>query len=169
MPQLHETAAWIASNRSEIFQQILKSEPDVLLRSDIATADEKTKSRLVDAILIAVSEPMFRTDWWRLRSRYRKLGYPGLAMQLDAKLRSQNLSDGAKYEVIQMIEACDLRELHAGLARLAVTSTKDAELRLRAADIITRYGDKRLKRKLKPLALKPTRRGQPMRNCVVPD
>lgn len=153
VPQLHETAAWIASNRTEIFQQILKSEPDVLLRSDVATADDKTKSRLVDAIIAAVSEPMFRTDWWRLRSRYRKLGYPGLAKQLAAKLRSPQLSDVAKNEVIQMIEACDLRELHAALARLAVTPTKDADLRLHAADIITRCGDKRLKRRLRPLAL----------------
>src|SRR5207249_9730442 len=54
VPQLHETAAWIASNSREIFQQILKSEPDVLLRSDVATADDKTKSRLVDAIIDAV-------------------------------------------------------------------------------------------------------------------
>ena len=153
VPQLHETAAWIASNRKEIFQQILKSEPDVLLRSDVATADDKTKSRLVDAIIDAVSEPMFRTDWWRLRSRYRKLGYPGLANQLAAKLRSPELSDLARYEVIQMIEACELRELHPALAQLAVTSTKDADLRLHAADVITRYGDKRLKRRLKPLAL----------------
>ena len=114
----------------------------MLLRSDVATVDDKTKSRLVDAIIDAVSEPMFRTDWWRLRSRYRKLGYPGLAKQLAAKLRSPQLSDLAGYEVIQMIEACELRELHAALAQLAVTSTKDADLRLHAADVITRYGDK---------------------------
>lgn len=153
VPQLHETAAWIASNHSEIFQQVLQSEPDVLLRSDVATADDTTKSRLVDAIIVAVSQPMFQTDWWRLRSRYRKLRYSGLAKQLAAKLRSPQLPDIAKYEVIQMIEACEVRELHTGLARLALTATKDADLRVHAADIITRYGDKRLKRRLRPLAL----------------
>ena len=153
VPQLHETAAWIASNRGEVFQQILCTEPDLLLRSDVATADDTTKSQLVDAILVAVSEPTFRTDWWKLRSRYRKLNYPGLVIQLAAKLRNRSLSDVAKMEVIEIIEACDLRKLFPALAELAVAPTKDANLRQIAADIITRSGDKKLKRKLRPLAL----------------
>jgi hypothetical protein len=153
VPQLHETAAWIASNRREMFQQILKSEPDVLLRSDVATADDNTKSQLVEAILGTVSEPTFRPDWWKLRSRYRKLKYPGLVKQLAAKLRTSSLADVAKMEVIEMIEACDLRDLFPALAELAVAPTKDANLRQIAADLITRSGDKKLKRRLKPLAL----------------
>jgi hypothetical protein len=153
VPQLHETAAWIATNRKDIFQQILKSEPDVLLRSDVATADDKTKSHLVDAIINAASEPMFRTDWWRIRSRYRKLRYSDLVKQLAAKLEDQQLVDTGKHEVIHMIEACDIRQLHTALARIAVNSTIDVELRLHAADIVTWHGDKKTKCKLRPIAL----------------
>jgi hypothetical protein len=153
VPQLHETAAWIASNRDEIFQQVLRSEPDLLLRSDVATADDKTKGELVDAILDTVSKPTFRTDWWKLRSRYRKLKYPGLAKQLAAKLRNPSLSDAAKIEALETIEACDLRELFPALAKLAVAPAKDARLRQIAADVIVRSGDNNLKRKLRPLAL----------------
>jgi hypothetical protein len=50
VPQLHEIAGWIASNRPEVFQQILDSEPDLLLRSDVATAKDEIKRQLVDAI-----------------------------------------------------------------------------------------------------------------------
>ena len=34
VPQLQETAAWIASNRREVFEAMLGAEPDALLQSD---------------------------------------------------------------------------------------------------------------------------------------
>jgi len=153
VPQLHETSAWIASNRAEIFQHVLRLEPDLLLRSDVATADDKTKSQLVDAILDTVSKPTFRTDWWKLRARYRKLEYPGLAKQLAAKLHSSSLANVAKIEAVEIIYACDLRALFPALAKLALAPTKDAHLRQIAADVIVRSGDNSLKRRLRPLAL----------------
>ncbi len=38
VPQLHETAAWIAGMRPDVFHEIMRREPKVLLISDVASA-----------------------------------------------------------------------------------------------------------------------------------
>ena len=49
VPQLHETAAWLASMRDDILQEIIRTDPDVILRSDIAT--DATKKAIIDNLL----------------------------------------------------------------------------------------------------------------------
>ncbi len=51
IPQLHETAAWLASMDQDVFRHIMKTDPVVLLRSDVASARHKDKATLVDSLL----------------------------------------------------------------------------------------------------------------------
>jgi predicted NACHT family NTPase len=51
IPQLHETAAWLARMMPEVFRKIMESDPEVLLRSDVATAEEADRAALVHALL----------------------------------------------------------------------------------------------------------------------
>jgi predicted NACHT family NTPase len=46
VPQLHETAAWLASMSPEVFRSITNTDPEVLLRSDVASTDLKDKTAL---------------------------------------------------------------------------------------------------------------------------
>ena len=82
IPQLQETAAWAAVPASELFRHLAKVQPDVLLRSDVATADTKEKSALVEALLAAFAQDSVYADWWGMKKRYRKLRHAGLAAQL---------------------------------------------------------------------------------------
>ena len=50
-PQLHETAAWVASPSQPVFDHIVDTEPEILLDSDTGALDDKQKARLVEAIL----------------------------------------------------------------------------------------------------------------------
>jgi hypothetical protein len=153
IPQLQETTAWIASNRTDIFREILKVEPDVLLRSDVATADAALKADLVEALLAAVGRDDFRADWWKLRSRYRKLNFSGLSKHLAKALSDSRSTNDAKIEAVRIAEACNITELLPTLTQIAVNTRKDVHLRQVAAQFVDRCGDIRLKRKLKPLAL----------------
>src|SRR5439155_23756294 len=119
----------------------LNCEPDLLLRSDVATAKDEIKQRLVDEVLIAAGRDDFRVDSWKLRARYHKLNYPGLGRQLARKLRDPRLTDNAKVEAVEMIEACNIRELFPRLASIAIDGRKNNRLRQTAADIIDRLGD----------------------------
>lgn len=51
VPQLHETAAWLASMRLDFLQEIIKTDPDVLLSSDIPT-DPSLREAIVKSLLI---------------------------------------------------------------------------------------------------------------------
>jgi predicted NACHT family NTPase len=51
VPQLQETTAWLASMIPEVFQEVMKTDPDVLLQSDISTIDDGNKAQLVGSLL----------------------------------------------------------------------------------------------------------------------
>lgn len=51
VPQLQEATAWLASMQSDVFQEVMKTDPDVLLQSKLVTFDEVTKASLVESFL----------------------------------------------------------------------------------------------------------------------
>jgi len=51
VPQLREIAAWLAAMRPDVFREIIKIEPEVLLRSDLAAVGEKDRATFVETIL----------------------------------------------------------------------------------------------------------------------
>jgi len=153
IPQLHEVAAWIAPTAQKIFTHILNVEPDVLLRSDIATADAASKAVLVEAIISRADNPDFTYDWWGLRKRYRKLKHPGIEEQLRKALSDQNISVEGRVEAVHMVEACEVEQLLPLLVDLAVDPQGNHRLREAAAGVVSIHGDALLKARLKPLAL----------------
>ena len=46
VPQLQETAAWIASQDEEILKTVLSSDPEVLLRAEVISFDFELKQKL---------------------------------------------------------------------------------------------------------------------------
>jgi hypothetical protein len=153
VPQLQDVSGWIAANDNAIFQRLLHSEPDVLLRSDIGTADDATKAKLVEGLLSGLGRPEFRPDWWALRKRYRKLKYPGLLAQIRSILLDEKAPSTARVEAIRMVEACEIRALFEPLLNLALDADAEQDFREAAAEIVSRHGDSPIKRALKPLAL----------------
>ncbi len=86
IPQLYETAAWIACIEPQVFRAIMRVEPDVLLGSDVATADARDRTDLVDALLQYYEVEGALDDSRRNAARYHKLAQPGLATQLEPYL-----------------------------------------------------------------------------------
>ena len=153
VPQLQEMAAWLASMKKEVFEQMLLSEPDLLLRSDVATADEDTKRELVKAIVSHADGSFSSFDWWKIRPRYRKLNYPGLARQLSAFLKGRSLGNHGKVTAADIADACEVQKLFPTLLQLALDPSTEIKLRCTSADIIARKAGPSYKRRLRPLAL----------------
>lgn len=51
IPQLQETAVWLSSINQKVFQEVMKTNPDILLNSSVATADDTVKANLVESLL----------------------------------------------------------------------------------------------------------------------
>jgi predicted NACHT family NTPase len=152
VPQLHETVAWLAGMVPDIFTTIIVAEPEVLLRSDVATADEKDRAKLVENLLRLYEKEKLLDRDALARTRYRKLSHKGLADQLRPYIRDNRKAIIVRGVAIDIAEECELKALQADLAPVVLDSSQPIPVRVHAAYAIARMGDADTKNKLKPLA-----------------
>jgi hypothetical protein len=150
VPQLEETVAWLASMEPEIFQEVLITDPDVLLQSDIATSDYESKSKLVESLLMLHNEN--KLNPFRFL-KYDNLRYPGLAAQLEAHIIDSAKSQYSRYIAIKIAIRCQERTIQNRLVDIALDKTQPYEIRKISADAVCQIGDENTKAQLKPLAL----------------
>jgi predicted NACHT family NTPase len=152
VPQLRETAAWLASLRPDVFHEIVKLEPEMVLRSDVATADPADRAALVQALLDGYDTEQL-IDWdWGTRRLYRKLAHPRLAEQI-----RPFISDRAKGIMVRRVatdiaESCEEHDLENDLLTVVLDPTEALSVRENAAYALWQIGSDNSKAKMKPLA-----------------
>jgi predicted NACHT family NTPase len=154
VPQLHETAAWLAGLKPEVFQEIIRSDPEVLLRSDVATAEETDRAALVRALLekCDAEQSLLHHDWG-VFARFKKLAHVDLAEQLRPYICDSAKSQLARSVAIDIAEVCRSQALESELVQLALDQSQPFRLRKDAAYVVVRIGTNEARAKLKPLAL----------------
>lgn len=152
VPQLHETAAWLAGMVPQVFREIMKTDPEVLLRSDVATADVKDRAALVDALLKRYDEETLLDRDLRGHVRYQKLAHPNLGAQLEPFIRDRTKGLLVRRVATDIAEASELRDLLPVLANLALDGSESLPVRVNGAYAVTRIGDDATKARLRPLA-----------------
>jgi predicted NACHT family NTPase len=151
VPQLHETAACLASMRSDVLQEIMKTDPDVLLKSDIPT-DESLRKALVDSLLEQYGQDKLFDRGFGNHLRYEKLKHPQLAEQLRPYIQGEHENFNARYEAINIAKVCEVTELQDNLIDLALDNTQQIHLRSNAASVIASIGDSNTRLRLKSFA-----------------
>lgn len=147
VPQLHETAAWIASMNVDVFRDLVQREPEVLLRSNLAMAEAGDRENFVAVLLTMFEKEQLSTYRWD----YHKLAHPNLAQQLRPYLRNKTKPDFARQAAIYTAQACTLQVMQEDLLVLALDTSEPLGLRVRAVQALTEIGDQGTKAKLKPL------------------
>src|SRR5574337_365197 len=109
VPQLQETAAWLAGMVPDIFREIMKVDPQVLLRGDVATADVQDRAGLVESLLRLYDKEQLLDRDLDARGRYHKLAHPGLAGQLRPYIRDRTKGIIVRRVAGDMAEACELK------------------------------------------------------------
>jgi hypothetical protein len=151
VPQLAATAAWLAIHYPEILGYMIVHDPEALLLSDLDKVGGEDRESLVKELLQAVERTQLPMR--SIRQRYQKLNHGGLGKQLQTVLLDGTKSFMARYEAVQIAQACELRELVPDLITLATDPTGNVELRSLAAIAIHDLGGADgLKEKLLPLA-----------------
>lgn len=151
VPQLHETAAWLAGLSRDVFRKIRSVEPETLLRSDVTTADEPERVALVETLLSLYDEEKLLDRDYSPRERYRKLNHPGLAEQLRPYIVDRGKGIVVRRVAADIAEACRLEALQGDLADVALDSASPEAVRVNAAYAVVRIGDEETKARLKPL------------------
>ena len=152
IPQLHETAAWLATMKEDFLQEVIKTDPDVLLRSDIPT-DAKLRASIVDNLLkLYEQEKLFDRDYENYY-RYKKLKHPELVSQLHPYISNSNKQFDSRELAIHIADVCEVSELQEELVNLALDSLQFTYLRVSAVKAISSIGNSSTKLRLKPLAI----------------
>lgn len=153
IPQLHETAAWLGSLDPRVFREIVKTDPAVLLRSDVASADSKDKIALVAALLEAAENEEWVDGDWVGRQIYSSLAHDTLAEQLAPFIEDKTRGIFARRIAADIADACKVENLQDSLAQVALDTEDNMSVRVNAAYAVVNIGDSATKRKLRPLAL----------------
>jgi len=159
IPQLQQTAAWLAGMRQDVFDLIVESDTEVLLTIDFGTRREQTAKVLVDYLLSKFSQGKIY-DYYKYIDCYHRLQHAGLADQLRPYINPKGLDQksqppiaNARHAAIRIAEQCRVIEVQQDLVDLALDSNEDNYLRSSAAHAISDYGEEIYKQRLKPLAL----------------
>jgi hypothetical protein len=110
IPQLAETAAWVAGIRGDFFDYLCRIEPEALIRSDISKVQNHRKHDLVAAIL----EKAKRADLFDERNFDRffsSLKHPKLADQLRPYITDKTLNQVARRMAMSIARECEVTEL----------------------------------------------------------
>jgi len=150
VPQLHEVAAWLAGMYPGVREHILQTDPDVLMRSDVATTDPAHRAALVQTLLASIGASTLQLDY-RTFHLYRKLSHPELATQLRSYIGNSSLSETIRYHAMRIAEACELRELLDDLIGIARDTSESSVIRQQATIFVSRLGDATTRARLRPL------------------
>lgn len=149
VPQLHETAAWLAGMVPEVFESVMRSDTEVLLGSDVSATKERARADLVRTLLAKYDAGELLDGWGSMRN-YEALDHPGLGAQLRPYIcdRSKDLS--ARRVAMRIAEACLATELLEALVDVALDPSESMEIRPHAAAAAAEMGGSAAAR-LKPL------------------
>jgi hypothetical protein len=150
-PQLQETVAWLASLRADVFDELLKTNPLLLLRSDVASFSTDIRVKLVDQLLKIFGEE--KASDWGSHSNYQRLKHPGLAAQLLTVIKDRDANYLAQRFAIDVAEACELRELQNDLVEVILDENEPDYVRSNAGYALWKVGDAETRRRIKHFAL----------------
>jgi hypothetical protein len=152
VPQLYEAAAWLAGHSPRVLQRVARTDPQVLLRGDIAAMDPDLRKELTASILGGFEREELLDNDRRLRQGYARLAHPGIADQLRPYITSRQAGWLVRRVAIEIAEACGTRQLQCELLRVALDPEDEYYTRVNAACAAARIADDEAKLRLRPLA-----------------
>lgn len=155
IPQLRETASWVAAHSPQFGEMLVARDPAALLRADPFTTLADERALMVEALLRAVGN--FELDRFALPVRHalEHLAHPGLADQLRVTLRDDAASFGACEIAADIAVACALTELEQDLLALAHNDHALIRVREAAATALGKIGSVEARRGLVDLVVDP--------------
>ena len=151
VPQLQETAAWLAGMDASLREIIMSGDPKVLLRTSVGDTDERTRAQLVRSYLELLDEEKLTDFDGEFRQRYDILKHPRLADDLGPYITDKGKNRFARRAAIDIAEACRVEGVTDTLAAVALDETDDPHIRSEAAHAVVRIGDIGAKRRLHAL------------------
>ncbi|MCP4264579.1 MAG: hypothetical protein GY777_03220 [Candidatus Brocadiaceae bacterium] len=154
IPQLKETTAWLCSIKPKVFQELIKSDPQSMLLSDITSMEPDLCRDLVESLLNKFEQQkIIDTDLGRY-SQYQKLKHPDLNSQLKPYIKDKTKHFLVRRVAIDIAEECEVKSLQDLLVNVALDNSDMHQIRDQAAHAVSRIADGKARLRLKSLAMK---------------
>jgi hypothetical protein len=150
-PQLHEVTAWLAGMHPDFFRAVVTSQPDILLRSDIASAAPEDREALIRELLLQFDNHQIHDFDYERRRRYDRLHHARLAEQLAPYIKAKQKGLVVRRVAIDIAEANFVRELAALFADIALDTSDHVHIRAQSAAALSKIGVAEATSRLIPL------------------
>ncbi len=149
VPQLRETAAWLASFDHQVFVFLMKHDPEVLLRSDVFAVDSQNRKMLVQALIEGYETETILPHRENHSDRYKLLKHPELVEQLEPILTNKALNWTTRDFALDVVSATGLSDLNPVLLAIILDLNEVHHLRVTAATALSKFGTETEKQQLK--------------------
>lgn len=155
VPQLMETAAWLAALNEKFRAALLEADSVAVLHSDVARQDEATQRKLFAALRDGLGKREISTRDLR-RQSLRGMKFAGIADELRRILSDTSLPEDLYRFAIDVADSNEIGEVYGLLAELALDTTRPAVVRRLSAHAIAHGPDipevfANAKKRLEPL------------------
>ncbi len=153
IPQLRETMAWLCSIKPKVFQELIKSDPQSMLLSDIISFEPGLRRDLVESLLNKFEQQKIIDTDRRSYAQYQKLKHPGLESQLRPYIEDKAKHFLVRRVAIDIAETCGVESLQNLLTDVALDHLDDVHIREQATHAVSIIADDKTRLRLKPLAM----------------
>lgn len=151
IPQLREVAAWLAELSTEVFQLLLETQPDLLLRSGVTGTTPADRAELAKRLLSAFEAGSLVDSIWDVHLDFRQLDNPQLPAIIQPYLQDRARSSGARTAAVEIVRECSIGGLMDQIVSIAVNPAEPLRLRLHSAVTIVEIGQAAAKASLRSL------------------
>ena len=152
VPQLAAVTSWLASLDNNIRDTLIRTEPLVLLRGDLAGWPASDLAALTTSLLAAFEQQGAHDFVLGIGDLYAKLCHPDLADRLRPYVQDAAKNVISRRAAIAIAGVCKVKSLQPELLSLALDAAADPALRARAVTSLGLFGDASIAGQMLPLA-----------------
>ena len=140
IPQLRETASWLASLNTEFFRMVARFDPEVVLRSDMGSAGPTDRADLTRNLLQYFGQGGVLESIWDLHSSFARLANPELLDIVRPYLLDKSHPKDSRIVAIEIAGACGLTEVEAELIAILSDADEHESIRQHAMSVLDETG-----------------------------
>ena len=133
IPQLREVVAWLCSFNQDLYDIIVKSEPEVLLQSDLNMFSNDKKEDIVNRLFHIYESSSLKMWLFEFKTFYKKLNHPNLSLQIQEYITNPENPRDTKLFALKIAEECNLLSLIPLFIKLVLNVDEEIQIRKFAA------------------------------------
>lgn len=149
--QLYETVAWLCSFYPRLIKAVLKTDPMVLLLSDVLKDDESLRYRVTEKYLARFQREEQFND--QFGSDLALLAHRHLSTQLRPYIIGRKKKYRARTKAMDIAGSCRVQELESDLVAVAHDARETIPTRAHALFVLGRFSSPSARRRLRDLAI----------------